>query len=469
MSLVTLFRRVRNPTTTNRRIFLAASTVGIFSVGVKLVAMFKEVAVANYFGRSSAIDAFLAAYILPAFVIVFVSSSLNAAIIPTYIQVRQMKGEAASQQLFSSCIVWSQSLLLGLTALLVVCGPSLLRATASGFSPEKLRLSTQFFYAMLPAILLSGMAANYSAILNASKCFWLPAFSPILTPLLTFALLLTRARTWGAWTLVGGVLLGSLGECGLLGVALRYRKVSLLPRWYGYSSEVRQVAVQYIPLLVGSVLVSGVTVVDQGMAAWLQPGSVAALAYGNRMVSVVVGLSGSSLSAAVIPYFSEMVAERDWPACRKTLQTYSRLLLLIMTPICALLILFSPALVRLLFQRGAFTGQDTVVVSRVQAMYALQIPFYAAGLLYVRMLTALKRNDLVMIIAGISLALDVVLNLICMKFFGVAGIALSTSLFYAVSLLFAFVMARRLLTGNLETQVAGGLPESRTPTLLPSL
>jgi putative peptidoglycan lipid II flippase len=130
------------------------------------------------------------------------------------------------------------------------------------------------------------------------------------------------------------------------------------------------------------------------------------------------------------------------------------MLLLIMTPICVLLIAFSPALVRLLFQRGAFTAQDTLVVSRVQAMYALQIPFYAAGLLYVRMLTALRRNDLVMISAGISLALDVVLNLICMRFWGVAGIALSTSLFYVASLSFAFYMARRLLRQNSEQQNA---------------
>jgi peptidoglycan biosynthesis protein MviN/MurJ (putative lipid II flippase) len=50
-----------------------------------------------------------------------------------------------------------------------------------------------------------------------------------------------------------------------------------------------------------------------------------------------------------------------------------------------------------------------------------------------------------MIIAGINLALDVVLNLICMKWLGVAGIALSTSLFYLGSLAFAVVMGRRLL------------------------
>ena len=467
MSLASSIRSLRNPATINRRIFHAAATVGVLGVVVKLIAMFKEVAIANYFGRNSAVDTFLVAYLLPGFVVVLIAGSLNAAFIPTFIHVRHKNGEQEAQRLFSSCMVWSQGLLLALALVLASVGPVLIRAIAPGFSAGKMQLCTHLFYALLPAILLSGIASNYSAILNASKCFWLPAISPVLTPSLTLGLLLTRARSWGAWSLVGGVLLGGFGECLVLGSTLKYRGIHLRPRWHGYTPEVREVGLQYIPLLVGSVLVSGVTVVDQSMAAWLQPGSVAALAYGNRMVSVVVGLTATSLSAAVIPYFSEMVSQRNWEGCRHTLQTYTRILLLVMAPICALLIAFSPALVRLLFQRGAFTAHDTLVVSRVQTMYALQIPFAAAGLLYVRMLTALRRNALVMISAGIGLALDVVLNLVCMKYMGVAGIALSTSLFYAASLLFALLMVRHLLSGNIAAQIANRGPTRRMPLFAP--
>lgn len=452
-----------NPGTTNRRILHAAATVGIFTVGVKSLAMFKEVAVANSFGRSDAVEAFLAAYLLPGFVIVLAAGSLNTALVPTFIQVRQVQGQAAAQRLFSTCMVWSQGLLVGLSVVLASVAPFLIRAIGSSFSAAKLQLCTRLFYALLPLILLGGIAANLSAILNAGKCFWLPAIAPILTPFLTLVLLLTRARIWGVWSLVIGVLLGAFLECFLLGVALAHRGVHVLPRWHGYSPEVRQVGKQYIPLLVGSLLGTGVTVIDQSMAARLGTGSVAALVYGNRVVSVVVGLTGMSLSAAVIPYFSELVALGNWKECRHTLQTFARLLLMGMTPVCMLLVAFSPALVRLLFQRGAFTGQDTVVVSRVQAMYALQIPFYAAGLLYVRMLTALKRNDLVMISAGISLALDIVLNLICMKFLGVAGIALATSLFYAASLLFAVLMARHLLSDKFSSQIARTVSQRHAP------
>lgn len=452
MNMVTLIRNLRDPVTVNRRIFRVAGVVGFLTIGVKLIAMFKELTVARYFGRNDAVDAFLVAYLIPGFLVALVAGALNAALIPTFIQIRKHEGKIAAQRLFSSCMVWSQGLLCGLAIVVAAAAPYLLRAIAPGFSAGKLQLCMHLFYAMLPLILLSGVVTNYAAILNATKCFWLPAVSPMLAPLLTFILIATRARPWGAWSLAFGALLGSLCECAVLGLALNHRGIHIWPRWHGVTPEVRQVGLQYVPLLVAAVFTSGVTVVDQSMAAWLQPGSVAALGYGSRIVSVVVGLAAASLTAAVIPYFSEMVAAKDWEGCRHTLQTYTRMLLLIMTPICVLLIALSPAIVRLLFQRGAFTAQDTIVVSRVQAMYALQIPFYAAGLLYVRMLTALRRNDLVMISAGISLVLDVVLNLICMRFWGVAGIALSTSLFYVASLSFAFFMARRLLLQNSALQ-----------------
>jgi putative peptidoglycan lipid II flippase len=181
------------------------------------------------------------------------------------------------------------------------------------------------------------------------------------------------------------------------------------------------------------------------MAARLQPGSVAALAYGNRIISVVMGLVAVSLSAAVIPYFSEMVTRHQWEDCRHTLNTYTRLIAMLAIPVCLGLVFFSQPIVHLLFQRGAFTESDTNIVARVQLMYAFQIPFYAVGLIYIRLLTAMKRNDIVMFSALLNLTLDVILNIVCIHFLGLPGIALSTSLFYVGSFIFAVVMCRRVL------------------------
>jgi len=104
-------------------------------------------------------------------------------------------------------------------------------------------------------------------------------------------------------------------------------------------------------------------------------------------------------------------------------------------------------LIGILFQRGAFTAADTKVVGRVLAFLALQIPFYLAAQLGVRFISALKRNSVLMVIAGINLVVNVIFNLILMKYEGVAGIALSTSLVYLVSCALIYASIVKSLRG----------------------
>jgi putative peptidoglycan lipid II flippase len=440
-----LLNAFRSPRTVNHHIFRAASTVALLSAGVKVIATVKELAVARSFGRGDALDAFLIAYMLPAFVVTLVAITLNSALVPTFIQVRTDHGDAAAQRLFSSAMLWSQGLLLIVTISLASTGPWIIRHVASGFTPAKLALTLHLFYALLPLILLIGVASNCGAVLNACGRFAIPALMPLTTPALTLLLLMTQAHRWNISVLVVGALAGAAIEVVSIAWALHRCGFHLEFRWYGLNTELRQVGTQYLPLLVAGLLSSGVGIVDQSMAAMLEPGSVAALSYGNRIVSVIVGLASASLSTAVIPYLSQMVAAQDWNGCRRTLQTYTRVVSFVLIPVAIVMVLGSRTIVRLLYQRGVFTPADTVLVSRVQAMYAVQLLFCGVGMLYGRLLVAMKRNDLIMVSAMLNLVLDVVLNIICMRYFGVAGIALSTSLFYLGSFLFCRTMANRLL------------------------
>jgi putative peptidoglycan lipid II flippase len=181
------------------------------------------------------------------------------------------------------------------------------------------------------------------------------------------------------------------------------------------------------------------------MAAMLPSGSVAALNYANKLVSAALGIGATALSTAALPYFSKMVAENDWQGCRHTLKRYSTLVAAITIPFTVALAALSSLLVKLLLQRGAFTPADTRLVSRVLLCYSLQIPFYVCSMLLVRFLSAMQRNDLLMYASAVNLALDIGLNLVLMRKWGVTGIALSTSLVYISSFLFVAVCSVRLL------------------------
>ena len=106
---------------------------------------------------------------------------------------------------------------------------------------------------------------------------------------------------------------------------------------------------------------------------------------------------------------------------------------------------FAEPLVRLIYERGAFTAQDTHLVAQVQRGLALQLPFYLASILVVRLISSLRANHILMFGAIISVTVNFTLNYALMRPFGVAGIALSTSAVYLVSFLFVSYNWRRLL------------------------
>jgi putative peptidoglycan lipid II flippase len=207
----------------------------------------------------------------------------------------------------------------------------------------------------------------------------------------------------------------------------------------------------------------GTTVVDQAMAAMLPAGSVAALSYGSKTVAVAVGIGATALSTAALPYFSRMVAENDWDGCRQALRRHSLLVVAASVPITLGLIVFSMPLVRLLFERGAFTPADTRVVGWVQICYAIQIPFTIWNRLFGRFVAAMRRNDVLLSASAISLVLDIGLNLVLMRVWGVAGIALSTSLVYIVTLVLLSAWSTTLLRREESKGAAAALARTGTP------
>jgi putative peptidoglycan lipid II flippase len=420
----------------NRQILGAAITVALSTALVKIVAVVREIVIAWKFGTGDELDAYLIALLVPEFIINVVAGSFNAALIPTYIRVREQEGAKAAQRLFSGATVWSLVLLGITTILIVVSAPQYLPQMASGFSAEKINLTFKLLCVISPIVMLTGIVTIWSAVLNAGERFALAAFSPIMTPVTTIVLLLLGGKLWGVFTLAGGLVVGAVMEIILLGIALRQQKFSLLPRWYGFDDNLRQVANQYAPMITGGFLMCSTGIVDKSMAAMLSPGSVAALSYGNRVTAIPISLILTGLSTAVIPYFSKMVARKDWIGVRHTLKQYMKIVFAVSIPLTLILIIFSEAIITILFQRGSFTNNDVHLVAKIQSCFSLQIPFYIATILVVRLISSMQLSQIFVWGSSYNLIINIVLNYLFVKWFGLAGIALSTTCVYIFSFSF---------------------------------
>lgn len=445
MSTTSQIARAFRRGTVNRQILRAVAAVTGAGILVKIVATFKEFVVAGVYGRSDAMDAFLAANLLPGLLINLVSESMNQALVPTLIRVREREGHEPAQRLLSNSMVSLCALLLAVSIVMALFARGFFPLIASNFSPPKFHLAVRLFYGLLPLVLITGIATNCTAVLNTFNRFSLPSMAPVAIPIgVMLAAWLLSARM-GAWALVIGSVAGAMAHAAMVSWMMHAHGYSLRLHWYGMNEATLEVARQYWPIFLSSVVASGGLLVDQSMAAMLSPGSVSSLAYAGRFVSVVLTLLAGAISTAIVPYFSRMVALGDWDGCRRTLRTWVRMTALTSTPIALALVLGSHGLVRLAYQHGAFKAADTAVVAPVLAMYALQIPFIVTSRVFYRFLVAMRRNDLILYCGVLNLILDVILNLAFMRWLGTAGIALATSAWAASTFFFLLFWTWKLL------------------------
>jgi putative peptidoglycan lipid II flippase len=432
---------------TNRKIFGAAAIVALLTGLVKLAAVVKELVVAWRFGTADTLDAFFIALLIPSFIVTVVARSFNPVFIPAYILAREQESAERAERLLAGASLCLVVLLVGMTLFIVFGAPVYLPYLASGFGAEKLKLTERLLVITSPVILLKGVISLWSAVLNAGERFALAALSPVVTPVVTI-LFLVFSQEKGVFALADGLVWGALLEMLLVGAALWRKGVHLLPKWHGLDASLRVVVSQYAMILVGVLLLNSADLVDQSMAAVLEPGSVSALNYGKRINGFLVDLTAVALSTAAIPYFSKLIADKDWDDLRQTLKRSLLMIFVLTVPPSLMFFVLSEFITRALFQRGSFTPQDTELVARVQALYVLQIPFHVAGILMVRLISTMQKNHVLMWAFGVNLVVNIILNYLFMKWLGVAGIALATSCEYLLLFLFASFFLYRQLSGR---------------------
>jgi putative peptidoglycan lipid II flippase len=426
----------------NRQIFGAALLIGGLTLTVHLVAMTKELIIASWFGTGDALDAYLISLVIPTFVINVIAGSFHSALLPTYVQVRDEEGRDKAGEIFSTIMTYCITFLLLVTFILVFLGPFVLPLLASGFDSQKLALTRILYYCLLPIILIQGIITIGSAVLNAGRRFALAAIVPALTPMGIMIALIANGSNWGIYSLVVGTLVGFISQAFIIGLGLKKQGIRLWPRLVKENPHLRKVMKQYGFIVAGSFLMSSTTLVDQGMAAVLKPGSVSTLNYGTRLVSLGLALSVVSLGTAIFPFFSRQVTQKDWSTLSGTFHQYLRWIFVIGILISVFVFLLSEPIIRFIFERGVFSAEDTHRVAEVQAAFSLQIPFHVGGILAVRIVSSLKKNHFLIWASGFNLFLKVVLNYLFIKWLGVAGIALSTSCMYLGSFTLVYIFIR---------------------------
>ncbi|MCK9433140.1 MAG: murein biosynthesis integral membrane protein MurJ [Candidatus Omnitrophica bacterium] len=439
------------PVNHNRKVARWATIISLATLSSRLLGFIRDVIIARLFGVYIYAQAFVIAFRIPnLFRDLVGEGASNAAVVPVLSEYSVKRSREEFWELANILLNFLTVILCLITILGIIFSPLIVRLIAPGFIgfSDKLQATINLNRIIFPYILLIGLAAYATAVLNSLKNFTVSAFAPCLLniAIIVCALLFGEGTTG----LAAGVLLGGLLQLAVQ-IPLLYKKglrpkFSLCFRHPG----VEQVKRLMIPRLVSSSIYQLNNFMDSvfgSLVAIVGDGGVAVLYFAYRLIQFPIGIFSNAVAQAILPTFSVQALEKEPEELKNTLSWGLRIVFFVMLPASAFFMVLARPLVFTLFGGGKFDLNSGLLTINALFFYSIGLAAYGGTKILQSCFFALKDTVTPAKIAGLALLMNVVLNALFMFPLKIGGLALATSVSGIISFLFLFFILNRRLGG----------------------
>jgi putative peptidoglycan lipid II flippase len=387
---------------------------------------------ARYFGTSDQKDALLVAHAIPSMVTTFLIGGIYSTLMVHLAELGRTEG-ARGQRTFTRRILGRVGLALLLPLSLVLLAPAwLVGLAAPGFPAEKAALAASLLRFTVFASIGLLFTAAVRCMFEIRGQFVVPAIVGMANPLACVVVLVAMVGGIGIYTLAVGPLLGvGLGLLALVLLIPRYvtdpEGFHAMPAAESTAGRERGFWIAFLPMSLGANFGQINMVVDNAFASYLPTGSITMLGFAFVIISNAQMLT--TLTFAEVA-FSRLAASAAASADDLGLRFRSQVrhMLLLTAPLTIGALAFATPLVRLLFERGAFTREATVGVVTALRAYAPGMFFLGYLTLFTLLLISKRRFARISTTAAGIIVVNAVLDFVLMKAFGLTGIALGTTI-----------------------------------------
>ena len=425
-----------------------SGAVAVGSMAAAVAVLLRDAAITGALGRSDTTDTLLAGLMVATTIGMLVPTTFQASVFSSAVQTKTTRGPRAMHELLGTVSVRFFTLAIVLMLALVLFNQPLARLIAP-------RVNTPALAAVLPmlGIFAAALAATElgKSIFALEKRYVAFAITGGMGNLFFGSLILLRGLNGAAdaarLAVIAFTAAASLTWIAIL--SLRLVRFGGPPR---DSALLRRIYVQALPSLGAGMLTVGMSVVDQIFTMPLGEGSYSTLTYAQRWPMFVTQLPALALGTVLLRTMAEDSLRLDPAALRAKVRNTVATGIAIGVLACLGGLVVGPWVVRLTLQRGSFTAADAAAVISVQNLLFVQAPFVVGGIVYVRVLNALRLNQVGFTIGAMMLALNALLDwaFTCVWTWGVHGIALSTVCVYVFAGVCLFVAAETALARRLR-------------------
>jgi putative peptidoglycan lipid II flippase len=335
--------------------------------------------------------------------------TLSAAFVPVYSESLERHGTASeeSTRLSSSVLGLVLTAAVFLSSLGVILAPWITNLVMLGAGEETRGITTELVRILFPMSGALIVGAWFLGVLNSHGKFFLPFVAPTVWNVSQIAgLFLAQAAGSQrfAHALAWSALVGSLLQVAVQVPAARRLTGSLRPRVSWSWEPVRRVARNTLPVISSQGIFQISTLVDITLATLVGTSAMSALGYSQRLIYLPISLFGIAVAASSLPNMS-----RDATAARlrpRLVNGFFQILFFVL-PAAVFFLLFGDLVIRLIYERRAFTESSTVLVAAVLGTYALGLVASSSLKLFASGFHALQDTRTPMLLAAISVTIGI--------------------------------------------------------------
>jgi putative peptidoglycan lipid II flippase len=432
----------------------------------RLAGLVREIVAANYFGVSGAMSAFTIAFQVPNLMrALFADAALQGAFVPVFTELLE-KGRRKEAFAVASGLLSLITMILGsVTILFWLLAPAIMPAFAPGFSPHLQDLTVELSRIMFPIVLLLALSGVVVGMLNSFEHFSVPALAPVVWNLIIIGSLVGLTPLFHGddrvYSYAIGVLVGTVVQFLLPLPWLRGRggRFTLELDWR--NPYVMRVLKLMLPVTIALGLINFDALINSIFGTLVNDQAPSAIDKAFRIYMLPQGLFSVAIATILFPALSRYAARGAIGDLRATMANGIRQILLLLIPSAVIMAVLAEPITRLVYQRGAFNGAATDLVSQAMWVWALSLPANGASLLFSRTFFSLQRPWLNTAIAVGNLAVNAGISAALYGPLGVKGVVLGSVAGTLIQVILQAVYLRRDLHG-----IEGGRMLSATLRIL---
>ena len=396
-------RKVRHqlsdPASDHRRIALGFFWVSLFVFTGKLAGAAKEMTIAWRYGVGAQVDAYVLVFNLATWPVAVWFNILSIALVPVLVRT-SLSDTTELPRFRGELLGWNVAMaaVLGLATWIAL--QWIFQANSFGLR-EDIRREGIAAIGLLAFVAPLGIVSSFLSTLVMARgghrntlLEAVPA-AVIVAALFAPAGSIPEPLLWG--TVIGFALqLGMLAVTAGTRADLPHMRMTLRsPMW-------RAVGRTVMVMAIGQTIAGFSVIIDQFLAARSGTGAASSLSYATRVMALILTMGAIGISRATLHVFSEIHEKRRHElqglALRWSALAFGAGLLA-----AAACMLAAPLIITPLFERGAFTAEDSVVVAHLLRIIAAQLPFYLACTVLMNYLASAEAHRAIALGAGVGL------------------------------------------------------------------